>query len=139
MSGLGRIVAMSVVLGQSLFTDQFNNANTAPNMIYELLLGGVLSATLVPLFSRAADDGDRDASNAIVSTAVVALAGLTVLAVLAAPLIHFLFTALLPPAELAPDALVVVPPMSLLLPPLFLYDLMTLTTAPPHPTNPAPP
>lgn len=57
MSGLGRIVAMSVVLGQSLFTDQFNNANTAPNMIYELLLGGVLSATLVPLFSRAADDG----------------------------------------------------------------------------------
>lgn len=132
MSGLGRIVAMSVVLGQSLFTDQFNNANTAPNMIYELLLGGVLSATLVPLFSRAADDGDRDASDAIVSTAVVALASLTVLAVLAAPLIHFLFTALLPAAERAQDALVVVPLMRLLLPQIFLYGLMTIITAALH-------
>jgi putative peptidoglycan lipid II flippase len=131
-SGLARIVVMSVVLGQSLFTDQFNNANTAPNMIYELLLGGVLSATLVPLFSRAADEDDQDASNAIVSTSVVALGILTVLAVLAAPIIHTLFTILLPPAERAQDALVVVPLMRLLLPQIFLYGLMTIISAALH-------
>ena len=38
VTGLGRVVAMGIVLGQTLFTDQFNNANTSPNMIYALLL-----------------------------------------------------------------------------------------------------
>ena len=132
VTGLARIAAMSAVLGQSLFTDQFNNANTAPNMIYELLIGGVLSATLVPLFSQARHADDDDANNAIVSTSVVALGLLTVLAVVAAPLIHFAFTVLLDSSARSYDATIVVPLMRLLLPQIFLYGLMTLITATLH-------
>lgn len=135
VTGLGRVVAMSVILGQSLFTDQFNNANTAPNMIYELLLGGVLSATLVPLFAAAVDSDDDRGTDALVTTAVVALGGLTVLAVIGAPLIHYCFTFLLPASERAHDATVVVPLMRLLLPQIFLYGLMTIVTAALHARN----
>lgn len=132
LSGLARIVLFSALFGQTLFTDQFNNANTAPNMLYELLLGGVLSATLVPIFVAAMDRDDRKASNSVVSTAFVALLGLSVVSVLAAPAIHYLFTFTLSSAERAADAKVVVPLMQMLFPQIFLYGAMTIFTASLH-------
>ena len=58
--------------------DAYNLANTTPNIVYELLLGGVLSATLVPVFVDRFDDGDDDAVAAILTVATVALVVLTV-------------------------------------------------------------
>jgi putative peptidoglycan lipid II flippase len=47
------------VLGVASVADAFNLANTAPNIVYELLLGGVLTSVVVPLLVRAAkEDGD---------------------------------------------------------------------------------
>lgn len=135
VTGLGRVVAMGIVLGQTLFTDQFNNANTSPNMIYELLLGGVLSATLVPIFTKAVDAEDEDGPSAILSVSIVVLGGLTLLSVIGAPVIHYAFTFLLKPAERAADAKVVVPLMRLLLPQIFAYGLMTVCTAALHARN----
>lgn len=93
LTGLGRVVAFGAVLGQTALADAFEAANNAPNAIYELVIGGVLSAALVPLFVRAAtsrsDDRDVDA----VATAVLgAAAVLTVAAVAAAPWIFRAFT-----------------------------------------------
>ena len=50
LTGFGRNIALAVAVGQNLLSDTYNLANTTPNIIYELLLGGVLSATLVPIF-----------------------------------------------------------------------------------------
>ena len=62
LSGFGRVLAVGWVLGQGRLADAYNQANTVPNTIYELLLGGVLSATLLPVLmealSRKGDDRD---------------------------------------------------------------------------------
>jgi putative peptidoglycan lipid II flippase len=73
-------------------TDAYNGANNSPNAVYELLLGGVLSASLVPLFTRHAEDGDDDATSAVLSVAVLAITALTAVAVAAAPFIFHLFS-----------------------------------------------
>ena len=62
ITGLVRVAVFAFVMGQSALTDAYNGANNSPNAIYELLLGGVLSASLVPLFTRHAENDDDDAT-----------------------------------------------------------------------------
>ena len=50
LTGLLRIVALAWALGQTPVADAFNLANTTPNMLYDIVLGGVLSATFIPVF-----------------------------------------------------------------------------------------
>ena len=92
LTGLVRVAVFAAVVGQTALADAYNGANSSPNAIYELLLGGVLSASLVPMFTKQATDRDDRATTAVVSTALVALAGLTAVAVVAAPLIFRLFS-----------------------------------------------
>jgi putative peptidoglycan lipid II flippase len=92
LTGLLRVVVLGVVIGQGALADAYTSANNSPNSVYELILGGVLSATLVPLFTRHLEEKDEEATNAVVSVAVVALAALTAAGVLAAPLIFRLFS-----------------------------------------------
>lgn len=96
LTGFLRILVLGWVLipasGDGRLTDVYNLANTAPNIIYDLVLGGVLAATLVPRFTRAVQEDDSDAIDAIVTVSVVALAALTVLATLAAPIVIRAYT-----------------------------------------------
>ena len=50
VTGLVRVAVLAYALGQATLADTYNLANTTPNIVYELLIGGVLSATLVPVF-----------------------------------------------------------------------------------------
>ena len=50
VTGLARLIVFGMVVGQTALADAFDLANNVPNAIYELLLGGILSASLVPLF-----------------------------------------------------------------------------------------
>ncbi|HWL42628.1 MAG TPA: murein biosynthesis integral membrane protein MurJ [Ilumatobacter sp.] len=101
VSGLLRTFVFGYVLGQTALTDAYLLANETPNIVYDLLLGGVLSATLVPLFTQLMhDDADGDSqrdTNVVITVAVTLMAALTVVAMLAAPLIFRLYT--LSPAE----------------------------------------
>lgn len=92
LTGLARIAVFAVVVGQAALADAYTSANNSPNAIYELLLGGVLSAALVPLFTRHHERGDDDATSAVVTVAMLALTALTVVAVAAAPLVFRLFS-----------------------------------------------
>jgi putative peptidoglycan lipid II flippase len=92
LTGLARVVVFGIVIGQTALADAYDGANNSPNSIYELLLGGVLSASLVPLFTRQFSDGDRKATEAVVSVAVTLLFAVTVVAVVAAPWIFRLFS-----------------------------------------------
>jgi putative peptidoglycan lipid II flippase len=92
VTGLARVAVLGIVLGQGGLTDAYNQANSTPNLVYELLLGGVLSATLVPLFTRLDHDDDRDGTAAVVSVSVVVLAVVTAVAVVAAPLIFHMYS-----------------------------------------------
>ncbi|MGH2603744.1 MAG: murein biosynthesis integral membrane protein MurJ, partial [Dehalococcoidia bacterium] len=79
-------------IGIGVENDSFNIANTLPNIVYELLLGGVLASIVVPLLVRSHDDpdGGEAYTQRLLTVALTLLAGATVVAVLAAPL----FTAL---------------------------------------------
>ena len=102
VTGLLRVIVLGIILGQTALADAFDGANNSPNSIYELLVGGLLAASLVPLFTRFSEDRDDHATSTIISVSVVFLAITTVLAVLAAPLIFRLYS--LQPSELVdPD------------------------------------
>lgn len=92
VTGLIRIVIFGIVIGQTALADAFDAANNAPNAVYELLIGGVLSASLVPLFIRYLEDEDHEATESIISVTLVILVVCTALAMLAAPLIFHLFS-----------------------------------------------
>jgi len=92
LTGLARIIVFGIVIGQTALADAYDIANNAPNVVYELLLGGILTATLVPLFTRHLQTGDDDSVSAITSFAVVALGVITALAIALAPLIFKVFS-----------------------------------------------
>ena len=62
LTGLLRVVVFGVIIGQTALADAFDGANNSPNSIYELLVGGLLAASLVPLFTRFAEDDDQEAT-----------------------------------------------------------------------------
>jgi putative peptidoglycan lipid II flippase len=92
LTGMLRVIVFGVVIGQTALADVYDGANNSPNAIYELLLGGVLSATLVPMFSRMLENDDRESAEAVVGTSVILLAFITAISVLCAPLIFRLFS-----------------------------------------------
>ena len=51
VTGLLRVFVFAYVIGQTALGDAYKLGNETPNIVYDLLLGGVLSATLVPLFT----------------------------------------------------------------------------------------
>ena len=96
-TGMLRVIVFGVVIGQTALADAYDGANNSPNAVYELLLGGVLSAALVPMFSRMLEEDDRESAEAIVGTAIIALAALTAIATFFAPWVFRVFS--LNPAE----------------------------------------
>ncbi len=59
ITGLLRTVVVTAALGVGLVGDAYNTTNTLPNIVYELLLGGVLTSVVVPLLVHA-QERDRD-------------------------------------------------------------------------------
>lgn len=98
LTGLLRVIIFGIVIGQTALADAFDGANNSPNSIYELLLGGVLAAGLVPLFTRFEETKDEDARSAVISVSLVLLLIATAIAIFAAPLIFRLFS--LSPSDL---------------------------------------
>jgi putative peptidoglycan lipid II flippase len=84
ITGFLRVSAL-VALGLGPVTDVYNLANSTPNIVYELLLGGILTATLVPLFVESHERNDPVATDAINTIGVVVLVIGTVVGILAAP------------------------------------------------------
>ena len=92
VTGLARTAALAYVLGRGILADSYNLANTTPNIVYDLILGGVLSATLVPVFVERFERDDREGVDAVLSLTVAVLTALTVVSILAAPLIFRAYT-----------------------------------------------
>ena len=51
LTGLLRVVVLAAAIGKESLADTYNLANITPNIVYELLVGGVLAATLFPCSS----------------------------------------------------------------------------------------
>jgi putative peptidoglycan lipid II flippase len=92
VTGLVRVWALAYALGGATLADTYNVANNAPNIVFELILGGVLTATLVPLFVDSYERDDENAASSIFGTAMTMLVALTVVSLALAPFIAHLFT-----------------------------------------------
>ncbi|MGX5656454.1 murein biosynthesis integral membrane protein MurJ, partial [Geodermatophilus nigrescens] len=94
ITGLLRTMVLTAVLGVGLVGDAYTTANTLPNIVYELLLGGVLTSVIVPLLVHA-QERDRDGGVAYAQRlSTLAIAGLvvvTAVAVAVAPLLTALY------------------------------------------------
>jgi len=89
VTGLLRIVALAWALGQTHVADAFNLANTTPNMLYDIVLGGVLSATFIPVFVDQLSNRTKEEAftsiSAVISVSLVVLVVSTLLALVFAP------------------------------------------------------
>ena len=92
VTGLLRVMVLAAVIGKAALADAYLIGNETPNIVYELLLGGVLSATLVPMFTGFIEHDDEEATNVVITVTLAALGLLTFLAFLAAPAIFGLYT-----------------------------------------------
>jgi len=73
-------VIMIATLGTALLADAFNVANTMPNILYNLLVGGALTAIFVPQLVRAFDD--TDGGHLFASRLVTTISGILLVLVL---------------------------------------------------------
>ena len=92
LTGMLKIIVFGFVIGQTALADAYDGANNSPNSVYELLLGGVLSAALVPMFTRLFENEDEESVEAVVSVSIVFLTAITAIAVFSAPWIFRIFS-----------------------------------------------
>jgi putative peptidoglycan lipid II flippase len=133
VTGFGRVAALAYALGFVRLTDAYNLANTTPNIVYELVAGGVLSATLVPVFVERLSTRDRDeawrAVSAVATLAAAVLAVLSVAFALAAPWVIRLYTFRVGGAEGRTQHAVATDLLRMFAPQVLLYGLITVATA----------
>jgi putative peptidoglycan lipid II flippase len=91
LTGFLRTLVQAYALGLALLANAYNSANTLPNVVYNLALGGILTSVIVPLIVNASKrDTDRgEAYDQRMFTLMTgALLGITLVAtVAAAPLV----------------------------------------------------
>jgi putative peptidoglycan lipid II flippase len=127
LTGFLRSLAITAAIGVALVGNAYNTANTLPNIVYELLLGGVLTSVIVPLLVRAQErDPDRGEAytQRLLSLAVAGLAAATLLATLAAPLLTLLYS-----SGAGPKSELTTFFAYLLLPEIFFYGLGAMIAA----------
>ena len=93
LTGVVRLTALAAALGiaESRLPDAYNLANTVPNIIYELVLGGAVTSIFVPLFVELLEKEERDRAwkviSAIVTISLLVLSAIALIGILGAPLI----------------------------------------------------
>lgn len=129
VTGLLRVAVLAYAIGRATLADTYNLANSTPNIVYELLLGGVLSATLVPLFVEHLERGDRRATAAVFTVSMTVITVLTAIAMLFAPLIARLYALDTTGSERSAQLHVMTLFTLWFLPQMIFYGLTTLATA----------
>ncbi|MEU9236903.1 murein biosynthesis integral membrane protein MurJ [Streptomyces subrutilus] len=124
-TGFVRSAVVVAALGAGLLGDSYAVANTVPNILYMLLIGGALNAVFVPELVRAAKqhpDGGAAYTDRLLTACTVALVVLTAAAVLATPLIVGAYT----PSYTGAQRSTTVALARFCLPQILFYGLFTL-------------
>jgi putative peptidoglycan lipid II flippase len=91
ITGLLRVVVLAAAIGKESLADTYNLANITPNIVYELLVGGVLAATLVPVFVDLLERRNERSTSAVFTVTMTSLALFTGATMLLSPLLAHLF------------------------------------------------
>ena len=133
LTGLARVVAMAAALSGGGFADAYNLANTPPNIITDIVIGGVLAATFVPVFvaeltTKVAKEA-WEAISAVVTVTVTILVIATVAFFIFTPSIIDLYTATNHHADVHQQQQVAIFLLRWFVPQLACYGLIALFTA----------
>lgn len=127
-TGFLRTLAITAALGSAI-GDAYTTAQILPGMVYEFLLGGILTSVLIPVLVRRRKfdpDGGQAYTQRLLTLAVVALGAAALLAVAMAPVLTWLYASDEAPADY--QALVT-SLARLMLPMIFFTGLSALISA----------
>ncbi len=134
-TGVVRLAVVVATLGvaETRLADSYNLANSAPNILYELVLGGLITAVFVPVFVELLQGADRDLAwrnvSGIVNWSLLALAVLAVVGVLAAPWIAEVYASRLEGQEAVHQQRVITFLLRLFIPQVVLYGIYFMGAA----------
>jgi len=129
LTGFLRLAVMAWAIGTTALAEAYNLANNTPNLLYDLVLGGILSATLVPVVVDHMRKEDSDGISALASVITLILVATTIVGMLLAPLIIALFNLSAPAGQGAEQAKIAVPLLIMFAPQILFYGLTSLGTA----------
>ena len=132
-TGIARTFALAYALGSLALADAYNLANTLPNIMNDLVLGGIVSATFIPVFverlSTRSEEEAWDAISAVTSVTFLLLAAATAAFFALTPLVIAATTALNHSAHAAQTRHVATDLLFLFVPQLACYGFISLATA----------
>lgn len=89
VTGFIRTWAMAAAIGMSLLSSSYQVANNLPNMLYELVMGGMLVTAFLPVYMGVRREQGREASNEyagnLLGILLLLLGGISVLGTVFAP------------------------------------------------------
>ncbi|GAA0400259.1 murein biosynthesis integral membrane protein MurJ [Micromonospora gifhornensis] len=127
-TGFLRTLAITAALGSAI-GDAYTTAQILPGMVYEFLLGGILTSVLIPVLVRRRKfdpDGGQAYTQRLLTLAVVALGAAALLAVAMAPVLTWLYASDEAPADYRS---LVTALARLMLPMIFFTGLSALISA----------
>jgi len=128
VTGFLRTFVFVFALGTATLANAYNNANTLPNAVYDVMIGGVLTSVVVPLLVKAAKehrDGGEAYDQRIFTLSVMALGIVTVVATAAAGLLVDLYAA----SVHGPEHRLMVVFAYFFIPQIFFYGMSSLIGA----------
>lgn len=128
LTGFMRTAVIVYALGTSAVAEAYNNANTFPNAVFDLLLGGILTSVFVPLLVTAAKrdaDGGRAYDQRMFTLVTIALAVITFVATLGAPVLVTIYAS----AVHGPERALMVTFARFFIPQIFFYGISALAGA----------
>lgn len=132
-TGVLRVGALAYAVGAVALADSYNLANTMPNIIQDIVIGGVLSATFVPVFvqrlTTRTDDEAWEAISAVVSVALVVIGVASLAFLVATPFIIDAITSFSHSAQAATGRSVATDLLFLFVPQLACYGFISIATA----------
>ncbi|HEX2030653.1 MAG TPA: murein biosynthesis integral membrane protein MurJ, partial [Actinomycetota bacterium] len=120
-------------VAETRLADSYNVANNLPNIVYELILGGILTSVAVPLFveqikTRRQDEG-WEAARAVMTVSLVLLTAVMVLGIVAAPWIVRLYTLRVDPRDQAEVQALATFLLRFFMPQILLYGMGSVATS----------
>lgn len=135
LTGVVRLAVLAATLGvaETRLADTYNLANTAPNILYELVLGGVITSVFVPMFVELLEKEEREEAwrsiSSILNLCLLGLAAVAVIGVLAAPWIAHFYASRLEGAESAEQQAAITLLLRLFIPQVVLYGVYFIISA----------
>jgi putative peptidoglycan lipid II flippase len=133
VTGVIKLIVLVYAVGDQWFADGYNLANNTPNMIHDIVLGGVLAATFVPVFvdrlsTRKGPEAWR-AISAVTTMTITLLAVASVIFWFAVPEIINIYTVANHTAQAPQQRAEAITLLKWFVPQLAFYGLISLFTA----------